>query len=83
MRKSAIGLQATLKSGEAKIYLPALEATEATIDGFQSPLGMELLATVEWLLQKKGIQSNVAAVKEGALDLAWRRRSRRKEIEVV
>jgi O-acetyl-ADP-ribose deacetylase (regulator of RNase III) len=56
---------AYLNSGEAKVYLPALEATEVTIDGFQSPLGMELLATVDWLLQRKGIQPNVTAVKDG------------------
>jgi hypothetical protein len=27
-----------------------LERTSAVIDGFESPLGMELLATVDWLL---------------------------------
>jgi hypothetical protein len=53
-----------LNSGEAKVYLPVLESTEATIDGFQSPLGMELLATVDWPLQRKGIQPSVAAVKD-------------------
>jgi Macro domain len=55
---------AYLHSGEAKAYLPALEATEAIIDGFQSPLGMELLATVDWLLQKNGTQPNVTALRE-------------------
>ncbi len=57
-------IAAYLNSGEAKIYLPALQATEDTIDGFQSPLGMELLATVDWLLQQKGIQPNVVAIKD-------------------
>ena len=55
---------AYLDSGEAKVYMPALEATEEIVDGFQSPLGMKLLATVDWLLQRKGTQPNVAAVKE-------------------
>jgi hypothetical protein len=55
---------AYLNSGEAKVYLPALEATESIIDGFQSPLGMELLATVDWLLKKRGTQPNLAAVKD-------------------
>lgn len=55
---------AYLNSGEAKVYLPALEGTETIIDGFQSPLGMELLATVDWLLQKKGTQPSLAAVKD-------------------
>jgi O-acetyl-ADP-ribose deacetylase (regulator of RNase III) len=53
-----------LKGGEAKDYMPALDATEGIIDGFQSPLGMELLATVDWLLQQKGTQPNIAAVKD-------------------
>jgi hypothetical protein len=57
-------IAAFLNSGEAKVYLPALEATEETIDGFQSPLGMELLATVDWLLQQKGTQPNVTALKD-------------------
>jgi O-acetyl-ADP-ribose deacetylase (regulator of RNase III) len=55
---------AYLNSGEAKVYMPALDATEEVIDGFQSPLGMELLATVDWLLQQKGTQPNIAAVRE-------------------
>ncbi len=52
-----------LNSDAARAYMPALEATEAIIDGFQSPLGMELLATVDWLLQQKGIEPNLEAVK--------------------
>ncbi len=39
-------------SGDAvRPFLPALEETTRLIDGFESPLGMELLATVDWLLQ--------------------------------
>ena len=45
-------VQAYLKT-EAKPYLEALEYTAALIDGFESPFGMELLATVEWLLATK------------------------------
>jgi hypothetical protein len=55
---------AYLNSGEAKVYMPALDATEAIIYGFQSPLGMELLATVDWLLQQKGTQPNIVAIKD-------------------
>jgi hypothetical protein len=42
---------AYLGSGEAKAFLPALEETAKLIDGFESPLGMELLATIDWLIQ--------------------------------
>jgi O-acetyl-ADP-ribose deacetylase (regulator of RNase III) len=55
---------ATFLNSEAKRYLPALDATEEIIDGFQSPLGMELLATVDWLLQQKGTQPTVPAIRE-------------------
>lgn len=50
---------------EAKAYAQALSLTLALIDGFESPYGMELLATVDWLLVREGIQPNVSAVREG------------------
>ena len=59
-------LQTYLKS-EAKAYLPALEYTAGLIDGFESPFGMELLATVDWLLSKEGVAPTVQAVREGLL----------------
>ncbi|WP_044750877.1 type II toxin-antitoxin system antitoxin DNA ADP-ribosyl glycohydrolase DarG [Xanthomonas oryzae] len=61
-RKSFV--QTYLKS-EAKQYIPALEATAALIDGFESPFGMELLATVDWLIVQEGISAQVADVREG------------------
>lgn len=57
-------VQSYLKS-EAKKYVPALEATAALIDGFESPFGMELLATVDWLLAKQGVAPTVPAMREG------------------
>lgn len=50
---------------EAKHYEQALEYTASLIDGFESPFGMELLATVDWLLSKEGVQPTVQAVREG------------------
>jgi O-acetyl-ADP-ribose deacetylase (regulator of RNase III) len=61
-------VQAYLQS-EAKDYLPALEETATLIDGFESPFGMELLATVDWLLTNQRAQPNVQSVREGLL--AW------------
>jgi O-acetyl-ADP-ribose deacetylase (regulator of RNase III) len=49
----------------ARSYLPALEKTAATIDGFESPLGMELLATVDWLLAVVNCEPTLPAVREG------------------
>ncbi|PKO16006.1 Appr-1-p processing protein [candidate division BRC1 bacterium HGW-BRC1-1] len=54
-----------LKTGEAKKYLPALEAADQLIDGFQSPLGMEALATVDWLLKREGAEPTLEGILEG------------------
>jgi hypothetical protein len=56
-----------LASGEAKAYRKALEATAAIIDGFESPLGMELLATIHWLLHHVGVEPTTKAMRDGLL----------------
>ncbi|WP_127956667.1 macro domain-containing protein [Serratia microhaemolytica] len=55
----------TYLKNEAKAYTQALEATTVLIDGFESPFGMELLATVDWLLVREGVAPNVPALREG------------------
>ncbi len=57
-------VQSYLKS-EAKDYVSALEATAALIDGFESPYGLELLATVDWLLSQEGVAPTVPTVRAG------------------
>lgn len=57
-------VQAYLQT-EAKNYAQALEYTTGLIDGFESPFGMELLATVDWLLNMEHVQPTVQAVREG------------------
>jgi hypothetical protein len=57
-----------LKTGEAKMYLPALETTDALIDGFQSPLGMEALATVDWLICREGAEPTLAGIRAGLMN---------------
>lgn len=54
-----------LNGDPARSYLPALEATSTIIDGFESPLGMELLATVDWLLHERECEATVPGVKLG------------------
>lgn len=50
---------------EVKDYLPALDETSRLIDGFESPLGMELLATVDWLLDHDKVPPTVDGVRAG------------------
>ncbi len=52
-----------LRSPSAAEYVPALEKATAVIDGYESPLGLELLATVDWILHKRHPQPTVAAIK--------------------
>lgn len=57
-------LQIYLKT-EVRKYLPALEKTTQLIDGFESPFGMELLSTVDWLLSQQQIPANAPALLDG------------------
>lgn len=54
---------AYLESSAAAEYLPALEQTANLIEGFESPLGMELLATVDWILFTQHVEPTVDAVR--------------------
>lgn len=60
-------LQAYIKS-EAKEYVQALEETSKLIDGFESPYGMELLATVDWLISKEEVTPSVEALRKALRD---------------
>lgn len=57
-------LHAYLKA-EAQPFTEALERTAELIDGFESPFGMELLATVDWLVNREHVEPTVAGVREG------------------
>jgi O-acetyl-ADP-ribose deacetylase (regulator of RNase III) len=52
-------------SSEAKAYRGALDATAALIGGFESPLGMELLGTVDWLLSHQKVPPQLEDIKSG------------------
>jgi hypothetical protein len=62
-------VQTYLRS-EAKDYAPALEAATSLIDGFESPYGLELLATVDWLLSRERVAPTLSAMRQGLR--AWR-----------
>jgi O-acetyl-ADP-ribose deacetylase (regulator of RNase III) len=48
---------------EAKLYQEALDATGDLIEGFESPLGMELLATIDWLLHRIHVEPTVDSIR--------------------
>jgi O-acetyl-ADP-ribose deacetylase (regulator of RNase III) len=58
-------VQAFLTTEAVRQYRAPLEESDELIDGFQSPLGMELLATVDWLLYKEGVEPSVRALRAG------------------
>ena len=53
------------KQAEHRHLLPILEETESTISGFESPLGMELLATVDWLVERENCDLSRDAIRTG------------------
>lgn len=60
-------LRTYLKSSQVAPYRNALEATTATIDGFETPYGLELLATVGWLLSQADVAPEVDAIRDALL----------------
>lgn len=60
-------VQTYLNGPEGEPYLSALHETARLIEGYESPYGLELLATVDWLLQN-GCSPDVESVEEGIRD---------------
>ncbi len=58
-------LQTYLASDEMKPYLESLEITSNLIDGFESPYGMELLSTVDWLIYHEKIEPRLSDLQTG------------------
>ena len=52
-------------SAQGKPYEEAMRRTTLLIGGFESPLGMELLATVDWLVVKEACSPTVDGIKAG------------------
>ena len=54
-----------LKQENSRSLRAILDRTTELIDGFESPLGMELLATVDWLIEREGCDRSVTAIRDG------------------
>jgi hypothetical protein len=57
-------LLAYFATAEAAPYVEAIDTTDQIIDGFQSPLGMEALATVDWLLNREHAEPSLAGIRQ-------------------
>ena len=53
-----------LESSSFSYYRPALDLTTRIIDGFQSAFGMELLATIDWLLSAEHVEPRPQEIKK-------------------
>lgn len=58
-------LSTYLGQTDMRPFRRVLDEASMVIDGFESPLGMELLATVDWLIEKEGCDRSVASIQEG------------------
>jgi O-acetyl-ADP-ribose deacetylase (regulator of RNase III) len=54
-----------LQQEESADLRRVLDLTAKRIDGFESPLGMELLATVDWLIVKEHVAPSLADIRSG------------------
>ena len=54
-----------LKTTDAKEFAAPLDEAAKLIDGFEYPLGMELLATVDWLLDHDKVEPTLTGIKGG------------------
>lgn len=59
---TARGRVAAYLESEAKDYLPVLDRVSRLLSGFESPLGLELLATVDWLLRRCATPPDVRSI---------------------
>ena len=60
-----IALTLYLEQDSSRDLNKVLDLTANRIDGFESPLGMELLATVDWLIQKENRSPTVEDIRQG------------------
>jgi hypothetical protein len=58
-------LAAYFQTAECAPYFEVIEKADCLIDGFQSPLGMEALATVGWLVVREQVPPTLEGVREG------------------
>lgn len=58
-------VQEYLSSADAHSFAEAINQTDKLIDGFQSPLGMEALATIDWLIVREHSPATLEGIRDG------------------
>jgi len=58
-------LDTYLRQDDTRLLGEVLDRTAKRIDGFESPLGMELLATVDWLIQRESCEPSLTGIRAG------------------
>ncbi len=58
-------LELYLKQKDHRALQDVLDRATTSIDGFESPFGMELLATVDWLIEQEDCEANLPALRAG------------------
>jgi O-acetyl-ADP-ribose deacetylase (regulator of RNase III) len=58
-------LETYLRQTEMQPFAKVLDCTSEMIDGFESPLVMELLATVDWLIQREDCEPTIESILAG------------------
>ena len=58
-------LDTYLRQDDTREFRDVLDRTGRLIDGFESPLGMELLATVDWLIEREKCVPNLVGIRAG------------------
>lgn len=76
-------VHAYLNSGECKKYVGALDWTSRMIDGFESPLGMELLATVDWLVEREKVERSATGIVHGLRNWAGGAASGKRKLKIL
>ena len=80
-KKDIVG--AYFGSDKGKVYVDVLECTSAIIDGFESPLGMELLATVAWPIEKEGVEPTIAGIRQGLVNWQGGGEASRRKLKIL
>ena len=63
-------------------YMDALNWTQEVIEGFESPFGMELLATIDWLVTEQRVTPSVDQVREAIANWPYSPKAAKRKADI-